>query len=470
MKPFSKSLSFSLMVTVLTIGVITSGCTYSDFSSQSDNDLSLLSNNQISTSQISDVRQLIVNQELVSSISYESDEITVYVPIAPIVHALGWTYVWNQKTKSGTIQQGESVTNFTIGNRIVYRNGYPIMYGGSKIIEGEAWLDSLAMSRIIDVDYAGWDPHRQEYRVLQFPKPDQNQTDLEEAAVEEVLQHLRTQQIELTRSPLGLTQTPQNIRNKSVQQLTDLETTNDGLVKVVVEFMADYQPSPEEYWLFDQSGKTRYEHTYQISFKGGQASLDLLSKRTDRTALGSPVPFLDDSDFAKISEEWRKNNFYSLPEMLRIIDTFVKESDNGSFSSLLTRVNTQNLFYLPELDNEEVLNYFSESARNSPGWEAFLNLEGARDPGFTILSASSTKDLISAKIIGNWTFDGINMKPILLDVDLTCDGENWEITRFENVQLYENIYELADQNSRLYEKIAEQYIFRTVTRISPFYL
>ena len=466
MGPFNKSLSLSLMVVVLTIGANLSGCAYSPREVQSEDDL-------ISpvTNQISDARQLIVNQELVASISYQSDEIAVYVPVAPIVDALGWTYVWNEKTKSGTIQKGESVTSFTIGNRIVYRDGYPIFtYRGSRIIGGEAWLNSLAVPQIIDVDYAGWNPNRQEYRVLQFPKPDRNQTDLEKAAVEEVLQHLQVHQIELTRSPLELTQMPENIRTKSVQQLADLETTNDGLVKVVVEFTTDYQPSSEEYWLFGQPGKTRYEQIYQVSFKEGQASLDLLSERTDRTALGSPVPFLDDSDFAKISEEWRKNNFYSLPETLKILDTFVKDSDNGSFSSLLARVNTQNLFYLPELDNEEVLNYFSESTRNSSGWEVFLSLEGARDPGFTILSASSTKGVISAKIIGNWTFDGVNMKPILLDADLTWDGENWRITRFENVQLYENVYELSNQTSRLYEKIAEQYIFRTVTRFSPFYL
>lgn len=60
--------------------------------------------------------------------------------------------------------------------------------------------------------------------------------------------------------------------------------------------------------------------------------------------------------------------------------------------------------------------------------------------------------------------------PILIDIELSWDGGMWKFTRMENIRQYENIYELMLQEPRLYEEIAEQFVFREGTNISPFYM
>ena len=462
MKPFSKSLSLSLMAVVLTIGANSSGCAYSPREPKSEVDLI-----SPAIDRRSDDHLLIVNQGLVDSIYYESDEVTIYVPARPIVDALGLTYVWDEEAKSGTIQHEEFITTITIGSQIAHRNGYPILYGAPRLIKGEVWLDSLAISRILDVDYANWDQSQQEYRIYRFPEPDQNLTDLEKAAIEEVKQHLKKQQFDLLAPHLESVQSLKNINISSAQQLASVDTTNDGVVKVVVDFLKDYQGINK--CQFNQSCPTRYEHSYLIRFNDDQVTLSLISERANRTDLGYPIPFLNESDFVRISEIWRRNNFYSLLELLGVADETVKAVDLQPLS-LLTRVDEQNSFNLTEKEREKIFDYFSESVRNSPGWSEFRGLEKPRDPTFWVLFTTSKKDFISAEIIGNWTVDGFNMTPILLDIDLSWEERKWKITRMENVRLYENVDELAKQEPMLYTKIAEQYVFRRVTRIAPFYL
>ena len=153
-----------------------------------------------------------------------------------------------------------------------------------------------------------------------------------------------------------------------------------------------------------------------------------------------------------------------------MMDDLVEESERSELSRLLLRVNTQNPLILSELDDETILSYFSESVRTSLGWDNFLKLENSKDPDFTVLHATSTEDLISAIILGNWTVDSINMRPVLLDVDLSWNGEIWRFTRMENVRQYESVYDLAIQEPQLYERISEQFVFRKETGINPFYL
>ncbi|MFG6107244.1 copper amine oxidase N-terminal domain-containing protein [Leptothoe sp. EHU-05/26/07-4] len=422
--------------------------------------------------------QIIVNGEEVATISAQPDGFAGYVPIMPIVEALGGTYIWDKATQTITVeQQDEMVITFRVGDLNVIRNGYllriresPQMIDDQVWVPGYNWLPGSAISRMFDVDYANWDQSEKVYRIYRFPEPDQVQTDLEDAAVAAVKQYLQTQHIELTRSPSELPQSPQEILIESVQQLSESGIVNNGLVKVVVSFSTTYQPVPEEAWLFSQAGKTQYEHSYLVRIREGEPHLELTSEQSDRTGLGAPIPLLDESDFSRIANDWEAENFYSLPELLEILDHMVTEVDRPSFSELLTRVTTQNSFHLSELDDEVIFSYFSESVRSSPEWEIFLELENSKDPTFTVLSASSLEDQITATILGNWTVDSVNMRPILLNIELSQNNKIWKITRMENIRQYKNIYSLMRLEPQLYEEIAEQFVFRKETDISPFYL
>ena len=450
----------------------------------------------LSRQQRSEIRQLMVNGKTIAIISNTADEVTNYVPIAPIAEALGWMYIWDKSTGVVTVeQQNGIVTTFSISSLNATRNGYPVyLQVAPKIIRDEIWLSSSDgryggdISMLFTPDYAAWDDSGQVYQFYQFPEPDQRQTNLEKKAITAVEQQLRGQQVELKavggarrtieeskkiESSNDLNQFPKNIEIQNVQELTDSETADDGLVKVVVHFSVAYQPVFNEdwgYWLFKQPGNTQYEHSYLIRFRDGQANLELISEKIDRSRLGSPIPFLDESDFARISNEWQQDNAYSLSEILKVIDEFVQEADRSELSHLLLRVNTHNPRILSELDDETILSYFSESVKNSSGWDDFLKLENSKDPDFTVLHATSTEELISAVILGNWTVDGINMRPILLNVDLFWNGEIWKFTRMENVRQYDSVYDLAIQEPQLYEKISEQFVFRQAIGINPFYL
>lgn len=443
-----------------------------------------------------EMRQLMVNGKAIATIDNTATELDDYVPIAPISEALGWIYTWDKSTGVVTVeQQNGVVTTFSISSLKATRNGYPVsLQVAPKIIQNEVWLSGSDgrhggdISMLFTPDSAAWDDSGQSYQVYQFPELDQMQTNLEKEAISAIERQLRGQQIEFKavggarkaieesgkiESSDALNQFPKDIEIQSVQQLTDSETVDDGLVKVVVNFSVAYQPAFNEdwgYWLFKQPGKTQYEHSYLIRFRDGQTDLELISERIDRSSLGSPVPFLDESDFARISNEWQQSNAYSLSEILKMMDDLVEESERSELSCLLLRVNTQNPLILSGLDDETILSYFSESVRTSLGWDNFLKLENSKDPDFTVLHATSTEDLISAIIIGNWTVDSINMRPVLLDVDLSWDGEIWRFTRMENVRQYESVYDLAIQEPQLYERISEQFVFRKETGINPFYL
>lgn len=458
---------------LLMLGVIAAGCVDSVNSPRLEPDLSPTQDDQKS-----EVRQVIVNRKRVASFSRKLAETAGYVPIAPIVEALGWTYAWNEATGSITVEQQDGVSvKFTVGDHNVTRNGYPMRISEvPAVVNGEVYLpgkDSFperAISRVFDLDYAGWDKLQKNYYIYQFPESDQSHSALEKAAIEEAKQHLQRQLIKDITSPPEAAQFPKNIEIQNVQQLTDQDTIDHGLVKVIVGFSVDYRTSSEKFWQFQQSGETRYEHSYLLRFKEGQPNLELVSQRADRTEVtGSPIPFLNESDFVRIGEVWQKENFYSLPEILQITKSIVREVDRPSLSELLTRANTNNSFYLSDHDDEIVFKYFSEAVRNSPGWNAFLKLENARDPIFTVLQASSTKNLISATIIGNWTVDSVSMTPVILDIDFSWDDEIWKITRMENIRLYKNAYELKMQEPRLYRKITEQFVFRRLTDVDPFY-
>ncbi|MDV3351945.1 copper amine oxidase N-terminal domain-containing protein [Leptothoe sp. LEGE 181152] len=432
----------------------------------------------LTSEKTTEARQIIVNGEEVTTIVTQPDGFAGYVPIMPIVEALGGTYIWDKATQTVIVeQQDEMDITFRVGDLNVMRNGYPLrirefpqIIDDQVWVPGYNWLPGSAISRMFDVDYANWDQSEKVYRIYRFPEPDQVQTDLEDAAVAAVKQYLQTQHIELTRSPSELSQSPQDILIESVQQLSESGTVNNGLVKVVVSFSTTYQPIPEEAWLFSQAGKTQYEHSYLVRIREGEPHLELISEQSDRTGLGAPIPLLDESDFSRITDDWEEENFYSLPELLEILDHMVTEVDRPSFSELLTRVTTQNSFHLSELDDAVILSYFSESVRRSPEWEIFLELEDSKDPAFTVLSASSMEDQITATILGNWTVDSVNMRPILLNIELSQNNKIWKITRMENIRQYKNIYSLMMLEPQLYEEIAEQFVFRKETDISPFYL
>ncbi|NEZ55706.1 copper amine oxidase N-terminal domain-containing protein [Adonisia turfae] len=471
MKPHKGMTCLALMIA--TTGPIISGCTKFIDQAQLGVDRHPLTNEKTT-----EAHQIIVNDEEVATISAQPDEFAGYVPVMPIVEALGGTYIWDKATQTITVeQQDEMGLTFRVGDLNVIRNGYPLRIRESpQIIDdqvwvpGYNWLPGSAISRMFDVDYANWDQSEKVYRIYRFPESDQVQTDLEDAAVAAVKQYLQAQHIELTRSPSELSQSPQDILIKSVQQLSELGTVNNGLVKVVVSFSTTYQPIPEEAWLFSQAGKTQYEHSYFLRIREGEPHFELISEKSDRTGLGAPIPLLDESDFSRIADDWEAENFYSLPELLEILDHMVTEVDRPSFSELLTRVTTQNSFYLSELDGEVIFSYFSESVRRSPEWEIFLELENSKDPTFTVLSASSLEDQITATILGNWTVDSVNMRPILLNIELSQNNKIWKITRMENIRQYKNIYSLMRLEPQLYEEIAEQFVFRKETDISPFYL
>ena len=293
MKPY-KNVAFLPLIIVAT-GLMASGCTAMIGQTQIETDVQPLMSDQTT-----DVRQIIINTEMVATISVQPDEFSGYVPVEPIVEALGGTYIWDKVAQTVIVEQPEDVvTTFKVDNVNVIRNRYPLRIRESpQIIDDEIWLPGSAISRMFDVDYADWDQSGQIYRIYRFPEPDQLQTDLEYAAIAAVQQHLQDQEIELVRSPSELPQSPQNIVIKSVQQLSEVETVNDGLVKVVVSFSTNYQPVPEETWLFSQSGETQYERSYFLRFREGESELELISERLDRTGLGVPIPFLDESEFS----------------------------------------------------------------------------------------------------------------------------------------------------------------------------
>lgn len=245
---------------------------------------------------------------------------------------------------------------------------------------------------------------------------------------------------------------PRSIEIISSRQLTAGDTSLQGAVKVVARYTTDYKPNPSirTRWQTQSPEKVQHERTYFLIAENGKSRIDaLITERSNRSFLGAPIPFLEEADLTEMAKSWRQNNTLFYVDLI------------GDFSiNLLSPWRAK-----AHLGDATALENFSEVVQKSQGWQDFLSLQNSKDPIFTFVEVSSTKDRIAGTIIGNWIADSVNFTPVVMEVELERKTDRWMFTRIDNVRHYENSKALWMNESQLYEKVAKQYVYREVTRV-----
>ena len=362
------------------------------------------------------------------------------LPLTPLLEALGGSYVWDRHVGTINITQGDHNALITIGEQIAIRNGYSVnLLASPKVVNEAVWIPHVAITRALDVDYVKWDVSHYDYQIYRFQDETDGETELEKAAIDQIQIHLNQQMSAISRDVCSqersrtyivggigslsvcemssLDQSPRDVQILSARQLTKTDILSNGVVKVIARFSTDHVPS--QHLLYPQRGEMHHEIIYFLATREGQLKIDgVIAERSDRSRTGgSLIPFLGEIDFAQLEREWEQKNYYSYAEL-------VEKLSNDFISPTLSKI-TSNLNSYQEDEKKKILAPFSPLVRQSDGWQTLLGLEGARDPNYTILDATSTQGFISATIVGNWTSDSVNNTPILMEVDLKWEGGGW---------------------------------------------
>ena len=397
-----------------------------------------------------------------------------YLPLFPILSAMGFDYQWNQINNTVTIKDGKNAVKLEVnpmGGGFDSCNRYQLPSQGVKILNGEIWIYvSQTLPLPLGIDHIRWNQQEQEWQLYHFQKQSDRETPLEKAAAglikdylamdSEERSRLFNPNAEINHSSMDSEEPNHSIRDISIEsarQLTAADNLDRGVVKIVVRYTTDYDGEPFKGFPqlgYNIPGDTRHEKVFLASAEGGKILIDdVISHRNNRSSTGSPIPLLDEADYIEICKEWqRKSPYASYYDLFLISNDFITPT--------LTRVNTNNNFHLPELDDEAVLARFSSEVRQSQGWKDFVSLEGSKDPYYRILDAIYDGRALSATLVGNWIIDSVTVTPILIEVELVRDGNNsWKFTRLANVRLYKNSRELELNEPEIYQQLARLYSY-----------
>ena len=381
-----------------------------------------------------------------------------YLPLFPILSAMGVEYKWDRSQNTVFISQGDNTVKLKPGERQATRNGYLIAIP-SEVANGTVWIYARELPRLPGIDHVPFDGSEQQLQVYDFQEPTDLQTPLEKAAADliedysmdlEQRSRLLSSDKEISDSscdPEEPELPAKDIEIKSAVQLTAADNLNQGLVKVVARYTTNYDGQSEYEFIYDVPGETIHETTFILQANDGKIVIDdVINYRANRTGTGAPIPLLEEEDYIEISREWQRTNpDANYEDLSSIIRDFVEPT--------LDDIDDR----APELD-EEVLARFSEEVKQSEGWRDFRSLEGSKNPFYRILEATYSKDgqSLNATLLGNWFVNSVSLTPILLEIELIKDKNNsWKFTRLANVRLYRNARELELNEPETYSKIAK---------------
>ena len=375
-----------------------------------------------------------------------------YLPLFPILSAMGFDYQWNQINNTVTIKDGKNTVKIRVDANFQTRNGYQISSPRLTVLNGEVWISaSQTFPLLLGIDHIRWNQQEKQWQLYHFQKQSDRETPLEKAAADFIKHYLAMDSEDPNHSI-------RDISIESARQLTAADNLDRGVVKIVVRYTTDYDGEP--FKDFPQlghniPGETRHEKVFLASAEGEKIMIDdAISHRTNRSSTGSPIPLLDEADYIEIGREWqRKNPNASYYDLFLISRDFITQ--------ILNRIYTNNNSHLPELDDEEVLSRFSSEVRQSQGWKDFVSLKGSFDPYYRILDATYDGRVLSATLVGNWISDRIGgVSPILMEVELVRDRNNsWKFTRLANVRLYKNSRKLELNEPETYQQLARLYSY-----------
>lgn len=81
------------------------------------------------------------------------------VTLEPILKAIGATYTSQDGTLK--IRQGNYTASLSMNSEIATRNGYEIdLLSIPSVRSGKMWVSSIALPRLLEIDYAQWNPER----------------------------------------------------------------------------------------------------------------------------------------------------------------------------------------------------------------------------------------------------------------------------------------------------------------------
>ena len=387
-----------------------------------------------------------------------------YLPLFPVLEAMGVDYDWNQSSNTVTFSKGNNRIELEPGNEseIATRNGYIITIP-SQVSNEEVWINALNNNSplLLGIDHVSFDESEQQWQLYNFQKQTDSQTPLEKAAAELIEDYLAMnpeQRTTLLSPDKEISYSPydpehldsvKDIEIKSAVQLTTTDNLNQGLVKVVARYTTDYDGEPIEGLPdlgYNVPGETIHETTFIVRANDGETAIDdVIANQTNRTSTGAPIPLLEEEDYIEIGREWQQKNLNTnYCDLSSIIIDFV-DPTLGKIHAGVT-----------ELD-EEVLARFSEEVKQSKGWQDFRSLEGERDSFYRIIEATYSQDgqSLSATLLGNWVATSVSFTPILLEIELVKEGNDWKFTRLANVRLYQNARELELNEPQTYSKVAK---------------
>ncbi|MGF1486209.1 MAG: hypothetical protein ACFBSE_03740 [Prochloraceae cyanobacterium] len=396
---------------------------------------------------------------------YRPEATPTNLPLFPILEAMDINYKWNQINNNLAIYDGKNTVKIDLNSGFVNRNGYKIGSPEFTVINGEVWIGiSKSLPLLLGIDRISWNQNTKEWQLYRFPKQNDRQTFLEKKAIDLVKDYLtrgnpalRTEIDDRERAKI-LNTNPEtidsskkqnlavrNIKINSAIQLSPADNLDRGTVKVAVSYTTDYIP----WWTYNVPGETNHEKTIIVKADRREMFVDeVIAHKTNRSSTGSPIPLLKEEDRIKIYRESHRklSNYYS--QNLRSLS-------RDFITPTLTRINTNNDFYLPKLSDKAILARFSEEVRQSRGWQDFVSLKGAKDPYFYILEATETNNSLSATLIGNWSCNSISLTPILMEIKLVKDeNDSWKFTSITKVRLYKNSRQLELNEPETYQELA----------------
>ena len=376
-----------------------------------------------------------------------------YLPLFPVLDAIGAEYKWDRRQNTVVISYGDDTVKLKPGERLATRNGY-LLAIPSEVADGEVLINDGSLPRLPGIDYVSFNESEQQWQVYNFQQQTDSQTPLEKAAANLIRDYLAMnseQKSSLLSPDKEITEflydpekldLVKDIEIKSAVQLTAADNLNQGLVKVEARYTTDYDGQSK--YAYGVPGETIHETTFIVRANDGKVAIDdVIADRTNRAFSGAPIPLLEEEDYIEIGREWQQKNLNAnYEELSSIIIDFV-EPTLGKIHAGVT-----------ELD-EEVLARFSEEVKQSKGWQDFRSLEGERDSFYRIIEATYDGQVLSATLLGNWVADSVSFVPILLEIELVKEEDDWKFTRLANVRLYQNSRELELSEPETYSKIAK---------------
>ena len=397
-----------------------------------------------------------------------------YLPLFPILSAMGFDYEWNQSNNTVTIKDGKNTVKLKVnpmGGGFDSCNRYQLPSQGVKILNGEIWIYvSQTLPLPLGIDHIRWNQQEQEWQLYRFQKQSDRETPLEKAAADLIKDYLAMDSEERSRllnpnaeinhSSMDSEEPNHSIRDISIvraRQLTAADNLDRGVVKIVVRYTTDYNGEPFKGFPgfgYNIPGETRHEKVFLASAEGGKILIDdVISHRNNRSSTGSPIPLLDEADYIEICKEWQRKSPYA-----SYYDLFLISSD--FITRTLSKITTEDDSYPANLDDKVVLARFSAEVRQSQGWKDLVSLRGSKDPYYTILDATYDGRVLSATLVGNWMANSVTFTPILMEVELVKDEDNsWQFTRLANVRLYKNSRELELSEPETYQQLARLYSY-----------